>query len=439
MSRIRSIWNALLGKESILPRFVATLCLALGLVIVYGSVRTVWELPATAQTIPTIVRTPPVLWTPTATRVPVSGCSVCPRPGYPDYAPHGLPDFDMRQDDWHSSVNWTHSGPAVAADGVWWLDSEAEYMLGHKYDLVTSYGAWYDHALANVPPLISDLASKVQTGSQGTSVEGMAAGLEMYLEQQGVSEDYTVHVIKGPSKAWLWDGAWHRDDVVLLLLGFWQQYSGQWTRLGGHWVGICCIELDMKRVELVDPFFDLAAAGYLGRSWGGVPADATVHNDAANVSYDAYNTAGTSVPGAEWTPLHYAYSRLPEILTNSLGQNFAADLEAYRGSYRVERDVAVAADYAVVIRREDGCPLGMPTATSVPTEVPTATTVPTEVPTATTVPTEVPTATTVPTEVPTATSVPTEVPTATSVPTEVPTAIPPIYRLYWPLVFWNRE
>jgi hypothetical protein len=285
---------------------------------------------------------------------------ICPRVGFPDYAPHGLPDFDMGQDEWQAApvgeqpVQWTHSGPASAADGLWYFDSEAEFVMGHKYPLVTSYGAWADHDPQNVPPLISDLAGELNTGSEGTSVEDMLAGLESYVTRQGVAHKIKFYSVKGPSLRWiLEESAVH--EVVLVLLGFWQESAGQWTRVGGHWVAGDCIDVVDRYLDLSDPFLDRAAAGYPGWAYGGLPTDPTHHNDAINVSHDRYQLAELSVPGAQLGLVEYAGDELAAVVGNSLGQNFAADLEPYRGDYTEGSEVYVAADYVVMIRKTGTC------------------------------------------------------------------------------------
>jgi hypothetical protein len=284
---------------------------------------------------------------------------LCLRVGFPDYAPHGSPDFDMRQDAWRwppdgEDFQWTHSGPAAAADQLWYFDSEATFVLGHPYALVTSYGAWGDHDPQNVPPLITDLAGELQTGRLGTSLEDMVAGLESYIAKKGVAHDFTVFYEKGPTERWMLEES-ANHEVVILLLGFWQQDGGEWVRVGGHWVAVCCLDLIDRYLDLADPFLDRAAFGHPGWAYGPLPIDPTIHNDAINISHDRYYFAVTSVPGAYWGPAEYAGDELAKVLTNSLGQNFAADLEQYRGDYADTSPVHVAADYAVVFRPLSPC------------------------------------------------------------------------------------
>ena len=333
--------------------------------------------------------------TPTATLTPVPGPWTCPRLGYTDYAPHGLPDFDMRQGDdtpaadglWDAVVrfifmkdtqasssvrrrllaeDWTLSGPASAADALWFLDSQAEDVLGRKYDLVTSYGDWSDHSADNVMPLLSDLALEAQSNTHGTDVERMAAGLESYVAKQGVGSAFTVEAIKGPSTDWMVQEARLNEEVALILLGFWQESDGQWVRTGGHWVAANCVDGFGNYFSVSDPYFDRAAKGYPGQSWGGVPTSSVQHNDASQVSYDLYYFASVTVPGAQFAVQEYAGSALSLIVNESQGQNFSSDLEMYRGAYEPGHAVHVAADYAVLIRPVAGYPTPTATATATP-------------------------------------------------------------------------
>lgn len=292
--------------------------------------------------------------TPTPTPYP-SGPGVCPRQSFADYAPHGIPDFNMQQGNWTGS-GWTHAAPAAASDALWWLDSQAEAVLGSKYGLVTAYGAWGDHAPANVPPLVEDLAAQMGTGSGGTNLEDVQDGLQKYLAKQGVQPAFVVETAKGPSPAWMLRKAQREEGVFLVLLGFWQQDGGTWQRVGGHWVAACCIDPTGSGIEFGDPWFDRAAGGFPGRAFGLPPVNPTVYNDAANVSYDHYLFGPTGVPGAQWSPVNYGGADLPGLVNNSLGMNFAADLEAYRGRFNTEAPVFVAADYAVFIRPLPGYP-----------------------------------------------------------------------------------
>jgi uncharacterized repeat protein (TIGR01451 family) len=361
--------------------------------------------------------------TPGPTATPdVSGPGICPAPTYPDYAPHGPPDFDMRQTGWDLETKWVRSGPAAAADAVWWLDSAMEFKLGQKYGLVTGYAPYSDHSVDNAPPLVADLVAKMQTDGEGTTVEHMVAGLDDYVVAQGLQGALSVESIRGPSWDWLWDDAQQEDSTVVLLLGLWQRYGEAWTRVGGHWVTIGCLDPHGRTVELIDPLYDGAAMGFPGRVWGGLPVIYTLHNDAQNVSYDEYAFADSIVPGARWMLLDYGRDHLGDIVANSVGQNWGCMLRDYRGAYQPSVAVEVAVDYAVVIRPGGGC--GVAARTATPTLTATATTPPAS-----------PAATASSTNTPTPT--PTLEPTLTSLPGQTLTPTPVVRRIYLPAILEN--
>jgi hypothetical protein len=331
----------------------------------------------------------------------------------------------MRQPGWSADSKWVRSGPAASADALWWLDSASEYELGHKYGLVTSYGPYSDHSADNVAPLVTDLAGKVQTGNEGTSVEHMVAGLEGYIAAQGLEGALEVESIRGPSWDWLWLDAQQEQSAVVLLLGFWQRYGEEWTRVGGHWVTVCCLDPHGRTVELLDPLFDGAAMGYPGSAWGGLPVAYTEHNDAQYASHDEYDHGETTVPGARWGLVEYGHGHLGEIVANSVGQNWGLLLAEYRGAYQPSVAVEVVVDYAVVVRAGGWCGVAAPTATPTVTATPTATR------------TATPTQTATPTPTPTVT--PTLVPTQTAVPTRTLTPTPTRRRIYLPGIQKNSS
>ena len=76
------------------------------------------------------------------------------KPGFPDYAPSGMPDFDEKQpqfttDQGHVQYSWCV--PVAVADSLWWFDSKYESMnysnpvppptISDHFNLVTAYGA----------------------------------------------------------------------------------------------------------------------------------------------------------------------------------------------------------------------------------------------------------------------------------------------------------
>ena len=125
------------------------------------------------------------------------------KPSFPDYAPSGMPDFDQRQGGtylWQYMGQWSHCGPVAVANSLWWLDSEFEVSttpppaIVDNFPLVRAYGAWDDHATANVPFLVEHLAYLMDTNGLrtliphlGTSVTDMQTGITQYLSWSGVN------------------------------------------------------------------------------------------------------------------------------------------------------------------------------------------------------------------------------------------------------------
>ena len=123
------------------------------------------------------------------------------KPPYPDYAPSGMPDFDQKQ---FLNFNFTWCGPVSVANSLWWLDSEYESFhnlnpvppptISDSFRLLTAYGAWDDHDVKNVGPLVNNLASLMDTDGirtglphTGTNFIDMQVGISQYLQQQDIN------------------------------------------------------------------------------------------------------------------------------------------------------------------------------------------------------------------------------------------------------------
>jgi len=136
------------------------------------------------------------------------------KPAYRDYVPSGMPDFDQRQGGtylWQDLGGaWSHCGPVAVANSLWWLDSEFEPnsipppAISDGYPLVRAYGAWDDHDVQNLPPLVEHLAYLMDTdgrrthlpglpNGEGTRVNDMQAGLTHYLSWSGVNPQGDVN------------------------------------------------------------------------------------------------------------------------------------------------------------------------------------------------------------------------------------------------------
>lgn len=251
------------------------------------------------------------------------------KPGpWADYAPSGVPDFDQRQGAWLRNGVWTHCGPVAAANSLWWFESKFETpdhmppTISDTYGLITSYGgAWDDHDVPNVIPLVDDLANNyfgTNQGITGTSIISMFYGMNNYLRAHNLWDDYRVTLVVSPTFEWVVTETQHSEDVILLL-GFYEQVTGpggpHWARVGGHFVTVAGVDSTAQQIAFSDPFLDWQETNpsTSGRVLSGtliphqpIPGHASfVHNDAGNVSHDAYNVGPSPSPGGTWGPIGY--------------------------------------------------------------------------------------------------------------------------------------
>jgi uncharacterized repeat protein (TIGR01451 family) len=297
-----------------------------------------------------------------------------------DYAVNGMPDIDQKQDNWGpppGPLPWTFCGPVAAANSLWWFDSKFEPQpLGpppppplqppipsnDNYPLVQSYdpaGAWDDHDPLNadnpatpwpgpgmwpppIPPgageFVEDLATYFQTDmmGSGTVITNMYLGIDAYLWNHQVApsdvpgltmrQSYVITMVKSPDFWWAAEEVEVSEDVILLL-GFWEEQppgSGNYSRLGGHYVTLPGVDKQGGLVAFSDPYYDGAEYAWPYAYPGGWPtvmgrvADgwltshppyhqhaSNVHNDVGNVSHDIYYVTATDSPGGVWGPEGY--------------------------------------------------------------------------------------------------------------------------------------
>jgi uncharacterized repeat protein (TIGR01451 family) len=250
------------------------------------------------------------------------------KPGpWEDYAPSGMPDFDQKQDNWFVAgplgPAWTHCGPVAMANSLWWFDSKFETLTGtmppvisDTYPLVWSYADWDDHHHQNVIPLVDDLANNYfgtnATVPFGTSVYDMYTGMQRYLRDHNLWDDYVVTLVRAPTFEWVADEVMRSEDVVLLL-GFYE-LQGDWVRVGGHYVSVAGVD-PAGAIAFSDPFLDASESGLAaGRVLSGTmllphkPGHSPdLHNDAGNISHDIYPIAKTDSPGGVWGSVGYPW------------------------------------------------------------------------------------------------------------------------------------
>jgi uncharacterized repeat protein (TIGR01451 family) len=277
-----------------------------------------------------------------------------------DYAPSGVPDFDQRQDDWQDTEPdhdpWTFCGPVALANSLWWFDSKFEYRgttpptISGTHPLVSSYQTWPyewdDHDPQNVDDsdaaeeeLVDDLADYLNTDVGlhiGTYITDVVQGLASYLSDRGMRGGYVITPVQSPAFWWVAEEVERSSDVILLL-DFWQNQLGGWTKMGGHYVTVAGVDKQGGLIAFSDPYFDrmeavLPPGEFAGAHlWTGrVGSDGhpplgpsglvptynhaidhsgvyTLHNDAANVSHDVYPVvAAPPALAGTWEPQGYA-------------------------------------------------------------------------------------------------------------------------------------
>ncbi|MGQ9566551.1 MAG: isopeptide-forming domain-containing fimbrial protein [Anaerolineae bacterium] len=343
--------------------------------------------------------TPPVPPTPPAN---LCGTLFWKAGGWPDYALHGVPDFDQRQDAWRNprTGQWSFDAAAAVANSFWWFDSKFEKGgvmppgVADAYPLVEAYGAWDDHDPRNVddlhtPPgstgeLIEDLAWRMDTDGQrtggewaGTWFSDVVQAVQGYLWDKGLADQYRVTWERAPSFDWVATRVLSSNDVVLLL-GFWQLQEAGWVRLGGHYVTVPGVDPDHRLVAFSDPYRDNAEAGGPGEVWpphGGAwhvdPITYTLHNDAAFVSHDVYRVMEVPGPGGVWGPRDYVTDTASlERISNFFGVNPVEEWLRYaRGA--VEGSVVTQVEYGLAVEPLE-TPAPQPTETPTPTPTPVA-------------------------------------------------------------------
>jgi hypothetical protein len=239
-------------------------------------------------------------------------------PSFVDYAPSGMPDFDERQDAWNPTGAFTWCGPTVAADILWWLDSEYESIvfpnpvppptISDHFPLVHSFGTNFDdHDPRNVAALIPLLAGLMDTDGLawkdahvGTRFADFVNGTQFYINMTGLSRIFQVDNVGFPTLSWI-DSEAQSYQGVALFLDFEQWNGFTWTNSalhtdslkGGHYIAVAGVNTTINEVLISDPLNDAYQSGTdsLGREpvVPPGPTDYTTHNDTQYVSQDGYS------------------------------------------------------------------------------------------------------------------------------------------------------
>jgi hypothetical protein len=300
---------------------------------------------------------------------------------YIDYAPSGVPDFDQRQDNWGKFDGtgiweWTYCGPTAVANSLWWMDSRFETgitpppAISDNYNLLTAYGAWDDHAPANVQPFITDLARYMSTDIApyyGTDIHQMEKGIAMYLRDRGLETAFVIKKMSKPNFFYIEEEIEKCEDVILLL-GIWQSNDGvNWWRVGGHYVTCAGVDSQNLLITFSDPDANNAEAGGAGRVLPvgkphnhparpvAPPQQDTRHNNASFVSQDTYGVMATSPsPGGTFALQYYEPITNPSFMQNIQGQNCPSEFEEEQGAWNPQAALtAVEAEYSLIISPAD--------------------------------------------------------------------------------------
>jgi hypothetical protein len=207
-------------------------------------------------------------------------------------APSGMPDFDQNQDAWVA-----YCGPTAVANCLWWYGA-----VPAGWDPVT---------------LIDSLAYRFGTTPGGTDVYMMQQGLEQYFEDFGFA--FQESTFEMPDFYEMEDSLKRCQDIILLLgFWFWDEYSGQWYREGGHFVTMAGVCSESLKIAISDPDADRAETGWPGRVRPLIhpphPGDPLLHNNPLYVSHDMYNSILDSPfpsPGNPFWEIDYPWGMKP--------------------------------------------------------------------------------------------------------------------------------
>lgn len=284
------------------------------------------------------------------------------KPGYPNYAPSGMPDFDQKQDAWkaiepgpngvidsiasgddyyNSEENrivpgnncrlettpagddvavWAFCGPTAVANCLWWFDSKYADPNGvpgdgkDKFDLVKDYGVGDDHLAANVPELIEDLAKRMKTNTKGTTyMDDMKDAVENLLKERKLDKILQVSKVDMPSFDYI-EKEVERSQDVILLLGYYNteitdEKSVDQQQLNGP-VAYSLIPSFPGHAQSFTPTVNKLDAVQLLLSWNtsNPPIDVYIWNTFPNVTgtpVGANHTQLGAPSGPVWVQFHF--------------------------------------------------------------------------------------------------------------------------------------
>jgi hypothetical protein len=292
------------------------------------------------------------------------------KPGYPDYAPYGMPDIDQKQNGWFDpgSGQWTYCGPVALANCLFWFDSKFQWLINPLSPpppainddfrlIIEPTGLFDDHDAQNVQPVVNGLAACAGTGPFGTDIMALYNCAVTYIASLGLDDTLEVHLEPMPSWELIRDEVKRSQDVILLL-GFWQEDPSSpigWSRTGGHYVTVAGVDtadvVDGGMIFISDPFTDWAEI-----MAGDPPHGPEVHNDLAlnsgphySIMHDAYIVLmGSLSPGGVlWIP-EYWLTMTPEEVMWFFWLNCPEEYMPYQNEW-LGGPIQVEVEYALLI------------------------------------------------------------------------------------------
>ncbi len=266
-------------------------------------------------------------------------------PSFPNYAPSGLPDFDQKQDEnWQGRLGWSFCGPTALANVLWWFDSKHSDPNGKPgdgidtYPLVRNYvstdkqepgPSLDDHNYNNIndqqtpwngvlgeKELIERLAWYTNTnfcrnilirGFGGCFNFHMKKGIEKWIKDAGLQDEYNVETIFKPSFSTINDRL-RNNEGILLRLGFYIPSFRALSILTHHYIAVAGVNSNGS-IAVSDPEWDMKNPC----------KDPTKHNDAGIVSHDVYQVNFTTpYPrlSSWWIPEFSIYRRV--VVTHAI-------------------------------------------------------------------------------------------------------------------------
>jgi hypothetical protein len=248
-------------------------------------------------------------------------------PGYPNYSPAGLPDFDQKQDNWKARQGiwrfvgglWSFCGPTSLADIFWWFDSKHEDPLGYPGDGNDSYPLVRDLHAPSVPipgplsddhnfnnvndlqtpwkhgrgakELIENLAWYCNTnycqnplirGIAGTYAQFLEEGAKQWIIDAGLEDHYTIESVWNPDFSMLVEKLQNNSGIIINF-HFYNSKVKLYPRFLAHYVAVAGINGNGS-IAIADPVQNVANPD----------PSPSQHNDANVVSYDIYPVNFTS-------------------------------------------------------------------------------------------------------------------------------------------------